>query len=177
MLHRTNVSVRGLRVLLPGSTMKMWPCASVVSLCVCTERETQGARGLGVGPWGAHWPPMTCKLINMPLSVTAQLLLLPHCWLALFSHTLRRGLFSNSGWVTRSHAAQPLGQQSSLESRACLLERHHPGGTDIPENDCCVMPFTNSNNTISMIQHILICIVCKGDAASVVITQQGWSHI
>lgn len=37
-----------------GSTLEMWPCASVVSLCVCTERETQGARGLGVGPWGAH---------------------------------------------------------------------------------------------------------------------------
>lgn len=48
------MSVRGLPVLLLGSALEMWPCASVVSLCVCSERETQEARGLGVGPWGAH---------------------------------------------------------------------------------------------------------------------------
>lgn len=48
------MSVGGLPVLLLGSTLETWPCASGVSLCVCTERETQGARGLGVEPWGAH---------------------------------------------------------------------------------------------------------------------------
>lgn len=46
--------VGGRSVLLLGKALEMWPCASVLSLCVCTERETQGARGLGVGPWGAH---------------------------------------------------------------------------------------------------------------------------
>lgn len=116
-LHRTNMSVRGLPVLLLGSTLEMWPCASGVSLCVCTERETQGARGLGVGPWGAHWPPVTCKLINMPLSVTAQLWLLPHCRPALFSHALWRGLLVTvGGWPDHT-------QLSSLASRALLSQR------------------------------------------------------
>lgn len=52
-LSWTNMAVQGLVHLL-WSTLETWPCASGVSLCVCTERETQGARGLGVGPWGAH---------------------------------------------------------------------------------------------------------------------------
>lgn len=86
----------------------MWPCASGVSLCVCSERETQGARGLGVGPWGAHWTPVTCKLINMPLSVTAQLWSLPHCWPDLLSHALWRGTFGTEGeWPDHTHGSDP----------------------------------------------------------------------
>lgn len=125
-LHRTNMSVRG-PVLLLRTTLEMWPCASGVSLCVCTERETQGARGLGVGPWGAYWPPVTCKLINMPLSVTAQLWLLPHCRPALFSHALWRGLFVTlGGWPDHTHSSAPWqSSELSLKSKACLFVRHH----------------------------------------------------
>lgn len=53
-LHGTTSPLRALLVLLLGSTLEIWPWASGTSLCVCTERETQGTRGLGEGPWGAH---------------------------------------------------------------------------------------------------------------------------
>lgn len=59
------------------------------------------------------------------------------------------GTVSNSAWVTRSHTAQLLGQQSSVESKAWLLVRHHTEGTDILEKGRCAMPLKNSNNTIS----------------------------
>lgn len=63
------------------------------------------------------------------------------------------GTVCNCGWVTRSHTAQFPGQQSSPEPKACLFVRHHTEGADV------LMPLKNSNNTISMIQHNLICIV------------------
>lgn len=108
----------------------MWPCANGVSLCVCTERETQGARGLGVGPWGAHWPPVTCKLINMPLSATARLWFAPPLPACFVLTCAMEGTVCNSGWVTRSHTAQLLGRQSSPESKAWLFVRHHTEGAD-----------------------------------------------
>lgn len=131
MLHRTNMSVRGLPVLFLGRTSETWPRASVLSLCVCSERERQEARGLGVGPWGAHWPPVTCKLINMPLSVTAQLRSLPHCWPALFSHVLWRELWATlRGW--RDHTQSRLrGQRSSLESKVCPFVWRRSGRRDM----------------------------------------------
>lgn len=88
-------------------------------LCVCEVRgKHKRARGDGVGAMGgAHWPPVTCKLINMPLSVTAQLWRLPRCWPALFSHALRRGMFvPRGGWADRT---QP--------TRARLFARPHAG--------------------------------------------------
>lgn len=111
----------------------LWQCCLFV--CVYWEGNTRG-QGARSGPWGAHWPPVTYKLINMPLSVTVQLWLLPHCWPALFSHELCLGLFV-TGWVTRSHTGLLLGQQTSLESLACLLVKHHTGGTGVLLKGCC----------------------------------------
>lgn len=154
-LDKTSISVKGFPVLLLGRPLEMWPCANCVSLCVCSEKETQGASGLGVGPWGAHWPPVTCKLINMPLSVTVQLWLLPHCCPALFSHALRRGLFVT--WVGDqiTHTAPWPAKLSSVIGSPFCVESHWVDQS--PGESLLLLvsatPLKNANKAISMSQH------------------------
>jgi len=98
------------------------PCQWRLFVCVYWEGNTRGQRTIGVGPWGAHWPPVTCKLINMPLSVTAQLRLLPHRRPALFSHALRRGLFVTvGGWPDHTRLG-PSAATALLSQRLASLK-------------------------------------------------------
>lgn len=47
-----------------------WLLASKAPLYVCSEKEGLGARGTRTEPWGAHWPALTCKFIDMPQRCT-----------------------------------------------------------------------------------------------------------
>lgn len=116
-------------VLFMWSTLNMWHSTSRVSLCVFSQKETHKGPGNWVRPWGAHWPQVTCRLINMPQSVTTQIWLLSHCWWDLFSHTGN----CNLGWGLDYTKLSLL---TSRDPGKSLKIQTHPFFYDFSTNKC-----------------------------------------
>lgn len=132
-------------------------CQCRLFVCVYWEGNTRG-QGTRSGAMGG---PLTASDLQTHQHATechSTALVAPPLLACFVLTCALEGTVSNSAWVTRSHTAQLLGQKSSLESKACLLVRHHTEGTDILKKGCCATPFKNSNNTISMIQRNLYCL-------------------
>lgn len=130
-------------------------CQCCLFVCVYWEGNTRG-QGTRSGAMGG---PLTASDLQTHQHATechSTTLAAPPLLACFVLTCALEGTVSNSAWVTRSHTAQLLSQQSSLESKACLFLRHHTEGPDILEKGHSAKPFKNSN--ISKLQCNLICI-------------------